>query len=112
MGGKIDQDFRIWVELASRKRKCQRCESAIPKGVMFVRMGKKEKAKTSASMCAPCFEMVMSELSDEFQGFKEMAAASTKDAIPEEPVLMDAGPHCFGCGLVPERCRCAWEAYR
>ncbi len=112
MGGKIDKDFRIWVELASRKRKCQRCENAILKGVMFVRMGKKEKAKTSASMCAPCFELVMSELSDEFQGFKEMAVASTKEAVPEEPAHVDAGPHCFGCGLVPEKCRCAWEAYR
>jgi hypothetical protein len=112
MGGKIDKDFRIWVELASRKRKCQRCESAILKGVMFVRMGTKEKPKSSASMCASCFELVMGELSDGFQGIKEMAVPSVKEVVVEEPVHLDPGPHCFGCGLVPEKCRCAWEAYR
>lgn len=108
----MDKNFRIWVELASRKRKCQRCDSDILKGVIFVRMGNKEKAKTSACMCAPCFELVMGGLSDEFQSIREMARQPLKEERLEEPVPMDPGPHCFACGLAPEKCRCAWEAYR
>ncbi len=79
---------------------------------MFVRMGNKEKVKTSTCMCAPCFEKVMSDLSEEFQGMKELVLPTSKEAGSEKPVPMDPGPHCFGCGLVPEKCRCAWEAYR
>jgi hypothetical protein len=108
----MDKDFRIWVELASRKRKCQRCDNAILKGVMFVRLGKKEKAKASACMCAPCFETVMSDLSNEFQGMKDLVLPSAKEERLEQPAHLDPGPHCFGCGLAPEKCRCAWEAYR
>lgn len=113
-GGKIDKNFRIWVELASKKRKCQRCDAGIQKGSMFVRMGNREKARTQACMCAPCFELVMSDLSEEFHGIKSVA----KPPMDEETVEKQEthapldGPHCFVCGLVPEKCKCSWEAYR
>jgi hypothetical protein len=107
----MDKDFRIWVELASKKRKCQRCDSAIQKGVMFVRLGSKEKVRSQACMCAPCFESVMSDLSEEFQGMKDLTVPPVHEPGTETPVHQD-GPHCFGCGLAPEKCKCAWEAYR
>jgi hypothetical protein len=72
-GGKIDKNFRIWVELASKKRKCQRCDEAILKGAMFVRMGDREKVRSQSCMCAPCFELVMGGLSEEFQDMKSVA---------------------------------------
>jgi hypothetical protein len=53
----------------------------------------------------------MSELSDEFQGMKAMTVPLVHNEKGLEPVLHD-GPHCFACGLAPEKCRCAWEAYR
>ena len=77
---------------------------------MFVLMGNREKTKSQACICAPCFESVMSGLSDEFHGMKEMAHPPVKEE-PEAPAPLD-GPRCFGCGLAPEKCRCAWEAYR
>lgn len=79
---------------------------------MFVRLGNKEKAKVSSCMCAPCFESVMSELSDEFQGMKDIARPPAIEERLEEPTPLEHGPHCFGCGLAPEKCKCAWEAYR
>jgi hypothetical protein len=103
----MDKDFRIWVELASRKRRCSRCSEDIAKGVMFVRMGNREKAKGGSCMCASCFETVMSGLSEEYNGMK----TATRPAEEPEPVL-EIGPRCFSCGLPPERCQCAREAYR
>jgi len=80
---------------------------------MFVLMGNKDKPRSQACMCAPCFESVMGELSDEFQGMKALARPPAPEGAvrAEEPVPAD-GPHCFACGLSPERCQCAREAYR
>lgn len=100
----MDKDFSIWVELASRKRRCSRCSGDIGKGAMFVRMGNREKARGAPCMCASCFETVMSDLSNDYNGMKAAAR-------PAEPML-DIGPRCFSCGLPPERCQCAREAYR
>lgn len=105
--GAMAKDFKIWVELAPRKRKCQRCDGEISKGVMFVRMGSQQKARGSSSMCATCFEAVMGDLSD---GFSTMKGATPEPR--EELEMVDRGPHCFACGLSPERCQCGREAYR
>jgi hypothetical protein len=104
----MDKNFRIWVELAPRKRRCHRCEGEILKGVMFVRMGSREKVRASSCMCASCFEAVMGDLSEDFSGIKGPAEPS----MTEQPLLIDHGPHCFCCGLAPERCQCGREAYR
>ena len=106
--GTMDKDFRIWVEQAPRKRRCQRCDGEIAKGMMFVRLGVREKVRRSSCMCAQCFESVMGDLSDEFTVIKGPAEPS----MPVAPSLMDHGPHCFCCGLSPERCQCGREAYR
>jgi len=103
----MDKDFRIWVELASRKRKCTRCSGDIGKGVMFVRMGNHDKPRGAPCMCASCFETVMSGLSEEYNGMKTISLPSAE----AEPML-EIGPRCFSCGLPPERCQCAREAYR
>ncbi|MDW5563975.1 MAG: hypothetical protein SA339_12205 [Methanomassiliicoccus sp.] len=103
----MDKNFRIWVELASKKRRCSRCTGDIGKGVMFVRMGNRDKVKGAACMCATCFETVMSDLSDEYNGMKAIAHPTA-----EVEQALEIGPKCFSCGLPPERCRCAREAYR
>ena len=107
----MDKDFRIWVELASRKRRCTRCSEDIGKGVMFVRMGNREKPKGAPCMCASCFEAVMGDLPDQYNGLKDMAPPKVEAQAEIEPAL-EIGPRCFSCGLPPERCQCAREAYR
>lgn len=107
----MDKDFRIWVELASRKRKCSRCSGDIGKGVMFVRMGNRERTRGAACMCATCFETVMSDLSDEYNGMKDITLPSV-EAEAGAGAALEIGPRCFSCGLPPERCQCAREAYR
>lgn len=109
----MDKNFRIWVELAPRKRRCSRCSGDIGKGVMFVRMGNREKARGASCMCATCFETVMGDLSDEYNGIKDTALPSVKaEHEPSTEPVLEIGPRCFSCGLPPERCQCAREAYR
>jgi hypothetical protein len=74
---------------------------------MFVRMGDREKARHASCMCASCFETVMGGLSEEYNGMK---TAPAKEA--EVEAELELGPKCFSCGLPPERCQCAREAYR
>ena len=107
----MDKDFRIWVELASRKRRCSRCSGDIGKGVMFVRMGNRDRPRGAPCMCASCFEAVMVELSDQYNDLKGMIPPKAEAEPAAEPAL-ELGPRCFSCGLPPERCRCAREAYR
>ncbi len=97
------KDYRIWVEVAERKRKCHRCDGEICKGVMFVRSGDRGSPRRARSICATCFEAVMDDLSHDFESLKTSAPLV-------EPALM--GPRCFACGMEPERCRCGHEAYR
>ncbi|MBI0584441.1 MAG: hypothetical protein ISF22_09490 [Methanomassiliicoccus sp.] len=104
----MDKDFRIWVEIAPRKRRCQRCEGDIGKGAMFVRMGNRE-ASRAPCMCASCFEKVMDGLSEEYKGMRELVQPPEENRMED---LVGHGPHCFSCGLPPERCQCAREAYR
>jgi hypothetical protein len=61
---------------------------------MHVLMGDKEKPRSQACMCAPCFELVMSDLSDEFQDKKETAKPPAPEPIEEKSAPLD-GPHCF-----------------
>lgn len=103
----MDKDFGIWIELASRKRRCSRCSGDIGKGVMHVRMGNRERPRGAPCMCAQCFESVMSGLSDEYNGMKDAVRPSV-----EVGPMLEIGPRCFSCGLPPERCQCAREAYR
>ncbi|HOL08107.1 MAG TPA: hypothetical protein PKX44_07515, partial [Methanomassiliicoccaceae archaeon] len=64
------KDYRIWVEVAGRKRKCHRCDGEIDKGVMFIRSGDRESPRRARSICASCFEEVMDDLSHDFQALK------------------------------------------
>jgi hypothetical protein len=73
---------------------------------MFVRMGQRDKPLRSSAMCANCFDTIMSELSDEFREIKDAAKSEALSA----PAC--TGPRCFVCGLSPEKCQCAPEAYR
>ncbi len=109
------KDYRIWVEVAERKRKCHRCGGEVGKGIMFVRMGDRSKPRRARALCATCFESVMNDLSQDFQHLKELPACEPPAAVPAEAPALAAGllgPHCFACGQPPERCRCGQEAYR
>jgi|GEM_PF-1083539 len=111
------KDYRIWVEVAERKRKCHRCGGEVAKGVMFVRMGDRSRPRRAHSICATCFETVMNDLSHDFQLMKDAPAAPALEPAlePAEGAVLAAdliGPRCFACGQPPERCRCGQEAYR
>lgn len=104
------KDYRIWVEVAEKARKCHRCGGSIGKGIMFVRMGDRSRSRGARSMCAACFELVMDDLSHDFQDLK---AANPLPPTRTEGVMAALGePRCFVCGQTPERCQCGREAYR
>mgnify|MGYP006978127102 CR=1 FL=1 len=102
------KDFCMWIEQAQRKRKCHRCGGEIGKDLMFVRVGEKEKPSRATCVCALCFEKVMDDLSQNFQEIKERMQFPEHDETGD----LGSGPHCFACGLSPEKCRCGWESYR
>lgn len=109
------KNYRMWVEVAERKRKCHRCDRDIQRGVMFVRSGDRERPRRARSICATCFEEVMNDLSHDFQEMKQATAEmrSADGALGADGLTAElSGPHCFGCGMSPERCRCGHEAYR
>ncbi len=107
------KDYRMWVEVAERKRKCHRCDGGIDRGVMFVRSGDRERPKGARTLCASCFEEVMDDLSHDFQEMnRPSAAVQLADSARCADGLAMAGPRCFACGMSPERCRCGHEAYR
>lgn len=104
------KDLSMWIEQAQRKRKCHRCGGAIEKDLMFVRVGEREKPARSTCVCPLCFEKIMDDLSQNFQDIKEHMRSEHVEVKPEPD--LGPGPHCFACGLTPDKCRCGWEAYR
>ncbi|NLI73775.1 MAG: hypothetical protein GX369_03245 [Euryarchaeota archaeon] len=97
------KDYRMWVEIAKRRRKCHCCSKDIAKGIMFIRSGNRSSPRYARSICASCFEEIMNDLSHDFENIR--SASECSDPLNIEPI-------CFGCGLKPERCKCGHEAYR
>ncbi len=111
--GKAMRDYRIWVEVSDRKRRCHRCGGDVGEGVMFVHMGDRSRPRRARTLCATCFETIMNDLSHDFHILKEKSSHPPCAPVRADGVLAEsAGPHCFACGQPPERCLCGQEAYR
>ncbi len=96
----------MWLEVAEKSIKCERCDRQIIDGEVLMRFGVAKSAEAQI-FCADCFERMSNKLSQDFDSLRLAGKIQLKD-----PVQQKVEVKCFTCGMKPEDCHCGSEAYR